>query len=98
MPAASQTAAAAPAPGNAAWAATAGNSAGMHRGTVEAVNVGTGTFSVFGQKLNFNAQRVKVFKDGKAGSVVTLKSGASIRFMLDPTDAQHRRVAVIYVD
>jgi hypothetical protein len=96
MPSAA-TAAAAPAPSNAAW--TAGNSAGMHRGTLEAINPGAGTFSVFGQKLNFNAQQVKVFnRDGKAGSVFMLKRGASIRFTLDPADAQHRRVAVIYVD
>jgi hypothetical protein len=96
MPSAA-TAAVAPAPSNAAWAV--GDSAGMHRGTLEAINVGAGTFNVFGQKLSFNAQRVKVFKrDGKAGSVFTLKPGASIRFTLDPADAQHRRVAVIYVD
>ena len=95
--AATRTAAAAPAPSNAAW--TAGDSASMHRGTLEAINPGAGTFSVFGQKLNFNPQRVKVFnRDGKAGSVFTLKRGASIRFTLDPSDAQHRRVAVIYVD
>ena len=90
-------AAVAPAPGNAAW--TMGDSASMHRGTLEAINPGAGTLNVFGQKLSFNAQRVKVFnKDGKAGSVFTLKRGASIRFTLDPADAQHRRVAVIYVD
>ncbi len=96
MPSAA-TAAAAPAPSNAAW--TAGDSAGMHRGTLEAINPAAGTFSVFGQKLNFNAQQVKVFnRDGKAGSAFMLKRGATIRFTLDPADAQHRRVAVIYVD
>ena len=89
--------AAAPAPSNAAW--TVGDSASMHRGTLEAINAGAGTFNVFGQKLSFNAQRVKVFnRDGKAGSVFAIKRGASIRFTLDPADAQHRRVAVIYVD
>jgi len=96
MPSAA-TAAAAPAPSNAAW--TVGDSAGMHRGTLEAINPGAGTFNVFGQKLSFNAQRVKVFnRDGKAVSVFTLKRGASIRFTLDPADGQHRRVAVIYVN
>lgn len=88
-----------PPPTNAAWTATADDSAGMHRGTLDAINPVAGTFSVFGQKLNFNAQQVKIFtRDGKAGSVFMLKRGASIRFTLDPADAQHRRVAVIYVD
>ena len=96
MPSAA-TAAAAAAPRDAAW--TVGDSASMHRGTLEAINPGTGTFNVFGQKLSFNAQRVKVFnRDGKAVSVFTLKRGASVRFTLDPADARHRRVAVIYVD
>jgi len=71
----------------------------MRRGTLESVNVGTGTFQVFGQKLTFDAQRVKVFnRDGNAGSVFSMKSGASVRFTLDPTDSQHRRVAVIYIN
>jgi hypothetical protein len=97
--AAPQAAVVPPAPVNAAWAATARNSAGMHRGTLQAINVGAGTFNVFGQKLTFNAQRVKVFdRDGRPGSIFGLKSGANIRFTLDAADTQHRRVAVIYLN
>ena len=84
---------------NASWAATQGDSAGMHKGTLEAINAGAGTFNVFGQKLTFDPQRVKVFnRDGKPGSVLTLKSGTNIRFTLDAADTKRRRVAVIYVD
>ena len=80
-------------------AAVANDSAGMRRGTLEAVNASAGTFSVYGQKLNFNAQRVRVFnRDGKPGSVFNLKSGSNVRFTLDPTDPLRRRVAVIYFD
>jgi hypothetical protein len=71
----------------------------MRRGTVQAIKVSPGTLQVYGQKLNFNPQRVKVFtRDGRPGSIFTLKSGANIRFTLDATDATQRRVAVIYVD
>jgi hypothetical protein len=88
-----------PPPNNAAWSAAAGDSVGMHRGTLEAINVGAGTFQVFGQKLSFDAQRVKVFNaDGKPGSIFALKSGANIRFTLDAADPKHRRAAVIYVN
>jgi len=88
-----------PAPTKTAWTAAANASSGMHRGTLEAISVGAGTFHVFGQKLTFNAQRVKVFNpDGRPGSIFALKSGANIRFTLDATDTLHRRVAVIYVN
>jgi hypothetical protein len=71
----------------------------MRRGTLQAVNVNPGTFQVFGQKLNFNPQQVKVFnRDGQLGSIYALKSGAKVRFTLDPKDPAQRRVAVIYVD
>ena len=71
----------------------------MRKGTLESINVGAGTFQMFGQKLTFDAQRVKVFnRDGKAGSLFSMKSGTSVRFTLDPTDSQHRRVAVIYIN
>jgi hypothetical protein len=71
----------------------------MRRGTLQAINVGPGTFQVYGQKLTFNPQRVKVFnRDGRPGSIYALKTGASIRFTLDATDPKQRRVAVIYVD
>jgi hypothetical protein len=80
-------------------AAIANDSAGMRRGTLEAVNTSAGTFNVYGQKLNFNAQKLRVFnRDGKPGSVFNLKSGAKVRFTLDATDPLRRRVAVIYVD
>ena len=85
----------APAP----WVASSDNSAGMRRGTLQAISASAGTFQVFGQKLSFDAQKVKVFnRDGKPGTVVGLRSGTDIRFMLDPADKQHRRVAVIYVN
>ena len=88
-----------PAPTKTAWTAAANASSGMHRGTLEAINVGAGTFQVFGQKLTFDAQRVKVFnRDGRPGSLFALKSGANIRFTLDAADTRHRRVAVIYVN
>ncbi len=84
---------------SAAWAAVASNNSSMHAGTLQAINVGAGTFQVYGQKLNFNAQRVKVFgRDGKPASAFGLKAGANVRFTLDPSDSQRRRVAVIYVN
>ena len=86
-------------PAKLAPAAIANDSAGMRRGTLEAFNSSAGTFSVYGQKLNFNAQKVRVFnRDGKPGSVFNLKSGSKVRFTLDATDPLRRRVAVIYVD
>ena len=86
-------------PAKLAAAAIANDSAGMRRGTLEGVDAGAGTFSVYGQKLNFNAQKVRVFnRDGKPGSAFNLKAGTKIRFTLDTTDPQRRRVAVIYVD
>jgi hypothetical protein len=84
---------------SAAWSAVASNNSPMHAGTLQAVNVGAGTFQVYGQKLNFNAQRVKVFgRDGKPASTFGLKAGASVRFTLDPSDSRRRRVAVIYIN
>ena len=63
------------------------------------MSVSRGTFQVYGQKLTFDPQRVKVFNhDGKAGSIFTLKNGAHMRFTLDAADPSHRRVAVIYLD
>ena len=87
------------APINAAWAATADGGSGMHRGALDAINVGAGTFQVHGQKLTFNPQQVKVFnRDGTPGSAFGLKNGANIRFTLDAADTKNRRVAVIYVN
>jgi hypothetical protein len=83
----------------AAAKAMADDSSGMRQGTLEAVNVGTGTFHVYGQQLTFDAQRVRVFgRDGKASSIYALKTGAKVRFTLDASDLLHRRVAVIYID
>ena len=83
----------------AAAKATADDSSGMRNGTLEAVSAGGGTFHVHGQRLNFDAKRVKIFaKDGKPSSVYSLRAGAKVRFTMDPTDPEHRRVAVIYVD
>jgi hypothetical protein len=89
----------APSPLSAAWAVTGRESAAMHRGTLEAISAGPGTLQVFGQKLTFNPQRVKVFnRDGRPGSIYSLKGGAKVRFTMDPADPSHRRVAVIYID
>jgi hypothetical protein len=91
--------AAAPSPAGAAWTATGRESAAMHRGTLEAISAGPGTLRVFGQKLTFNPQRVKVFnRDGRPGSIYSLKSGAKVRFTMDSADPSRRRVAIIYVD
>jgi hypothetical protein len=71
----------------------------MRKGTLQAISPGGGTFTVYGQKLTFNPQQVKVFNaGGKPASVYGLKSGASIRFTMDTTDLKHRRVAVIYIN
>jgi hypothetical protein len=83
----------------AAAKAMADDTSGMRRGTVEAVNIGSGTFHVYGQKVTFDAQRVRVFgHDGKASSIYALKTGAKVRFTMDASDPQRRRAAVIYVD
>src|ERR1700682_2093699 len=83
----------------AAAKAMADDTSGMRRGTIEAVNIGTGTFHVYGQKVTFDAQRVRVFgHDGKASSIYALKTGAKVRFTMDASDPLHRRAAVIYVD
>jgi len=98
MPGASPKAGSVTPPTNAAWAAADAGS-GMHRGTLEAINVGAGTFQVYGQKLSFNPQRVRVFnRDGRPGTIFSLKNGANIRFTLDAADSRHRRAAVIYVN
>jgi len=90
---------AAPAAMPATWRAVSAQSNAMHAGKVDAINASAGTFQVYGQKLGFDAQRVKVFnRDGSTGSIFGLKSGANVRFTLDPTDSKHRRVAVIYVN
>lgn len=95
-------AAAAPTAAPAAAAAAnamADDSSGLRKGTVEQVSVGGGTFHVYGQRLTFNTQRVKVFaKNGKPASIYSLRAGANVRFTMDPTDRSHRRVAVIYID
>jgi hypothetical protein len=83
----------------AAAKAMADDSSGMRKGTLEAVSVGGGTFHVYGQRLNFDTKRVKVFgKDGKAATIYSLRAGAKVRFTMDPADPSHRRVAVIYLD
>jgi hypothetical protein len=85
-------------PNSAAWAATSDNSSGMHKGTLQSFST-AGTFQVYGQKLTFDPQKVKVFNAaGKPSSIFNLKKGSDIRFTLDPTDLKHRRVAVIYTN
>jgi hypothetical protein len=97
LPAAAPQAVAYP-PNNAAWAATSDSGSGMHRGTLESFN-SAGTFQVYGQKLSFDPQKVKVFSAaGKPASIFSLKKGANVRYTLDSTDMRHRRVAVIYVN
>ena len=83
----------------AAAKAMADDSSGLRKGTVENVSVGARTFHVYGQRLSFDAQKVRVFnRDGKRASIHSLKSGAKVRFTMDPADPDRRRVAVIYVD
>jgi len=75
------------------------DSAGLRKGTVEAVNGANGTLRVYGQTLTFDTKRVMIFgRNGKAATVDSLRAGSAIRFTLDPRDAQHRQIAVIYVD
>jgi hypothetical protein len=73
------------------------DSSGLRQGTIEAVNP-AGTFHVHGQGMTFDPKRVKVFRGGKPSTLSTLRKGSTVRFTLDPADATHRRVAVIYVD
>ncbi len=89
----------APTPTSRAWAGAAGGGATMRRGTLQTFNSSAGTLQVYGQKLNFNPQRVKVFdRSGRPASIYAVKSGAKVRFTMDSTDPAQRRVAVIYVD
>jgi hypothetical protein len=89
----------APAPNSAKWAAIGRTDSGMRRGTLQAINVNPGTMQVYGQKLNFNPQRVKVItREGKPGSIYSVKPGTAVRFTMDATDRAQRRVAVIYID
>lgn len=89
-----------PAPLTAAAAkAMSDDSSGLRKGTVETVSVGAETFDVYGQRLNFDTQKVRVYtRDGKQSSIYNLKSGANVRFTMDPADPARRRVAVIYID
>lgn len=88
---------AAPATKSAGTAST-DDSSGLRKGTVEAVNPAGGTFHVYGQRLTFDAKRVKIFKDGKPASVNQLRAGASVHFTMDPAEPLKKRVAVIYLD
>ena len=75
------------------------DSSGMRRGTIESLSLARGTFHVHGQALTFDAKRVKVFsRSGKPAGLANVRKGSAVRFTLDPTDPQHRRVAAIYVD
>jgi hypothetical protein len=75
------------------------DSAGLRRGTVEAINVSGGTFHMYGQKMTFDPKRVKIFgRDGKPSNAYAMRSGGKVRFTMDASDPMHRRVAVIYVD
>jgi len=79
--------------------AMADDSSGLRKGTLEVVDVAHGSFHVFGQPHTFDVAKVRVFgRDGKAASVYALRRGAAVRFTVDPADATHRRVAVIYLD
>lgn len=76
----------------------ADDSSGLRKGTVEGVTPGDSTFRVYGQRLTFDAKRVKIFKGGKPASVYQLRAGANVRFTMDPADPLRKRVAVIYLD
>jgi hypothetical protein len=82
----------------AAAKAMADDSSGLRKGTVEKLSVGARTFHVYGQRLSFDTQKVRVYSRGKQSSVYGLKNGAKVRFTMDPADPDHRRVAVIYID
>lgn len=75
------------------------DSAGLRKGTVEAVNVKNGSFSMYGQKMSFDPKRVRIFgRDGKPTNAYAMRAGGRLRFTMDATDPMHRRVAVIYVE
>ena len=75
------------------------DSAGLRRGTIQAVSIAGGTFNVHGESVTFDPKSVKVFgRDGKPASPSSLRKGSTVRFTLDPRDRLHRRVAVIYLD
>jgi hypothetical protein len=78
--------------------ADADDSSGMRRGKVGAISQAASTFHVYGQRLTFDAKRVKVFKNGKPASVSQLRVGGDVRFTMDPADPLKRRVGVIYLD
>jgi len=85
--------------GREATKSMADDSSGLRKGTIEAVDVGHGTFHVYGQQLNFEATKLKVFgRDGKPTNVYALQRGTIVRFTLDPADPKQRRVAVVYVE
>ena len=68
-------------------------------GVVEDVDIGHGSFHVFGQKLVFDANKVRVFgADGKPTSIHALHRGAKVRFLLESEDTTRRRVSVVYLD
>jgi hypothetical protein len=75
------------------------DSSGLRKGRIEKMNTGGGTFHVYGQRLTFDAKRVKVYgRNGKQSNIYALRVGSDIRFTLDATDPAHRRVSVIYLD
>ena len=75
------------------------DSSGLRRGTLESVDVAKGTFQVYGQPLQFDAAKVRIFgRDGKRTSTFALRRGATVRFTLDAADPTQKRVAVIYIE
>ena len=75
------------------------DSSGLRKGRIEKINTGGGTFHVYGQRVTFDAKRVKVYgRNGKQSNIYALRVGSDIRFTLDATDPAHRRVSVIYLD
>ena len=79
--------------------AMADDSSGLRKGTIGAVDIANGTFSVFGEAHSFDVAKVQIFgRNGKPTNAYALQRGAAVRFTLDPADPTRRRVAVIYLD
>ena len=77
----------------------ADDSSSMRRGVIQKADVAKGNFQVYGQAVSFDPKSVRVIgANGKPTSIYALKSGANVRFTLDPADPTHKRAAVIYVN
>ena len=81
-----------------AAAAHADDTSGLRGGSIQSVDMGKGTFRVYGQTVEFNPRDVRVYSKGAKASVFTLKPGARVRFTMDPKDPKKKRAGTIYVE